>query len=241
MFKLKLKKTHDQSYSKKPSLTVICLHGISSSSKHFTNTLKFLEGTNSLKNVRFVAFDWLGNGKSKKSKKFEYTYDEQLEALENSIKKLKSNTPIILIGHSMGTLLAARYAFLHKKSIAKLILVSPAVFSREEIKFLTSNTENNVFLKKVGAKELNDRAFKNSMQNIVMNIGNQKTFENLTTPAALIYGDEDPYISINNLKIIAKNNPKYLSLIKTPGRHSISRDKYVKILEILEDFLHETL
>ena len=79
------------------------------------------------------------------------------------------------------------------------------------------------------------------MENIVFNIKNQKTFETLTTPADLIYGEADQLISINNLKKLAKTNPKYLKLVKTTGHHYISRAKYSKMLEILEEIVNETL
>ncbi|MBR6532535.1 alpha/beta fold hydrolase [Candidatus Saccharibacteria bacterium] len=238
MFKLKLKKTHD-SKPKKPVLAVVLMHGIGTDSRNWHNALKFLEGTKSLENVRFITFDWLGFGKSSHRHSLEYNYEEQLAALENSLAKI--NTPVVLVGHSLGTLLVSRYAHEHKKAIERLVLLSPPVFSREEIRFLTSDPKNNLFYQKIDPKLLKSRIFMNTMNNIVFNIKNQKTFEDLTTPADLIYGDEDPLISIRNLKTLAKNNPKYLNLIKTTGHHSISRIKYTKLMEILERMVHEAL
>lgn len=239
--KLKLKRVHNFSNTKEPNLTLVFLHGIASNSSTWDKATNFLEGTRSMnKNVRFLSFDWLGFGKSKKGRHFEYNYEEQLTALENSLKKEVKDGPVILVAHSMGTLLAAKYAETHKKQVKHLILVSPAVFSREEIKFLTK-PGNNAFYKKIDQKWLKNRAFTNSMQNIVMNISNQKTFENLTTKTDLIYGKNDIFISQSNLKKLAKTNKKYLKCHETTGRHSITRDKYVKILEILEKELNEII
>ncbi len=238
MFKLKLKKTHD-SKPKQPVLTVVLMHGIGTDSRSWHNALKFLEGTKSLSNIRFITFDWLGFGKSSHSRSLEYTYDEQLTALQNSLAKI--DTPIVLVGHSLGTLLVGRYAYENKKAIKHLILLSPPVFSREEIKFITADPKNNTFYQKVDPKLLKSRSFMKTMDNIVFNIKNQKTFEDLTTPADFIYGDEDPLISIRNLKTLAKSNPKYLQLEKTIGHHGISRAKYSKLMEILERIAHEAL
>ena len=44
--------------------------------------------------------------------------------LNNSIEKLKiGDTPLVLVGHSMGTLIAVRYADTYKKSVQQLILI----------------------------------------------------------------------------------------------------------------------
>ena len=101
--KLILKKTHDFCAVKEPRLTVIFIHGIAADSSCFNNAIKYLEGTTSLKEVRFVAFDLLGSGQSYANDKLNYDYKEQLEALHNSIEKLKLTTPLVLVGHSRQT------------------------------------------------------------------------------------------------------------------------------------------
>ena len=106
--KLILKNTHDFSGSKEPKLAVVFIHGIASDSSTFKNALKYLEGTRSLKNVRFITFDLLGSGKSLKSDKLNYDYEDQLEALHNAILKLDLDIPLILVGHSLGTFIVTR-------------------------------------------------------------------------------------------------------------------------------------
>ena len=86
--KLILKKTHDYSAVKDPQMVVVFIHGIAADSSSFNSALKYLEGTQSLKNARFVTFDLLGSGESSRSDKLTYNYKEQLEALQNSIEKL---------------------------------------------------------------------------------------------------------------------------------------------------------
>ena len=234
-----LAKTYDHSATKTPKLTIIFLHGIASDSRIYHNTIKFLAGTSSLKCARFIAFDLLGHGKSYSSHKLNYSYNEQLTALSTAIKKANIKTPIIIVGHSLGTLIATKYAELHKKSVAKLILLSPPAFTRADIKALS--TGPNLFLQKMPAKTQAMPAFKKSLTNIALNITNYKTFENLTTNTAIIYDSCDLFISGKNLQILAKTNPKYLELIETSGKHHIDRSKYVKILAVLEKYIHETI
>ena len=114
---LKLAKAHDFCPSGDPKLTVVFVHGIATDSSSFKSAIDYLEGTTSLKDVRFVAFDLLGSGKSLKSDKLNYDFKEQLEALNNAIDDLKLDTPMILVGHSMGCLISARYTDSHKRKV----------------------------------------------------------------------------------------------------------------------------
>lgn len=240
--KLTLKKTHDFSAVKKPRMVVVFIHGIASDSSTFGATLKYLEGTQSLKEARFVAFDLLGAGKSQKSDKLNYTYGEQLEALHNSIEKLRiGDTPLVLVGHSMGTLIVTRYADTYKKSVRRLILVSPPVYTEKDLTNPAFAAGIKVFKDAVAIKNrriLEEKAFNNSMEKIVLNRRNYAVLAGLKTRAVLIYGKLDQFIAPYNIPGLLKENPKYLTAIKTEGRHGVSRDKYVKMVGVLEEVLH---
>ena len=121
---LTLAKTFDFSESENPKLTIFFIHGIATDSSSFKHTLSFLTKQKSLKNLRFIAFDLLGTGKSLKSDGLEYNFDEQISAFKNSIEKLNLKTPLLLVGHSMGTLLITRFANLYPKNIKELIILS---------------------------------------------------------------------------------------------------------------------
>ncbi len=240
---LELKKTHDFCPSGNPELTVVFLHGIASSSATFALTLKYLEGTTSLKNVRFVTYDLLGSGESYKSDNLDYGYKDQLTALQNSLEKLKYNTPLVLVGHSMGTLIATRYAHEHKKSVSQLILCSPPVYTEKDLdnpafELAISSFKEAVSIKNRGI--LKEKSFNQSLNKIVKNRKNYKRLLELTTPAVLIYGEGDRIIASYNIPKLVKSNPKYLSAVKVPGRHKMVREKYVKIKDALEEMLYKS-
>lgn len=238
---LTLKKTHDVCVSGRPALTVVLIHGIASESGAFKNALAYLEGTTSMRNVRFVTFDLLGWGVSKKSDKLNYNYSEQLEALHNSIEKLKIKTPLVLVGHSMGTFIVARYADTYKKTVKELILISPPIYTPEDMASPLFENAVDIFKNKLSENSrgvIESRSFINSMKNIVLNKQNYKVLAGIKTPTVMIWGELDAIIASYNIPKILKENPKYLTAIQSPSGHSITKDKYSKILPILEKILN---
>lgn len=238
---LELKKTHDFCASGRPELTVVFIHGLASDSRTFANALKYLEGTVALDSVRFVTFDLLGSGQSYKNDKLNYDYKDQLAALENSLAKLKLNEPLVLIGHSLGTLIATRYASTHKKAVKQLILISPPIYTEKDLDNPAFEIAMKGFKDAVSLKNraiLREKSFESSIQKIVKNRKNYQTLCGITTPTVLIYGDLDQIIAPRNIPKVMRENAKYISAIKTPGRHGVSREKYNKVREILEETLN---
>ncbi len=239
--KIILKKTHDFCKSKSSKLAVVFIHGIASDSSTFKSALKYLEGLKSLKDVRFITFDLLGAGKSPKSDKFKYDYDEQLEALHNAIENLKLDVPLVLVGHSLGTFIVTRYADTYKKSVKKLVLISPPIYTEEDLDDPAFEKGMRVFKDAVSLKNrkiLTEKAFINSMENIVLNRKNYQVLAELKVPTVLIYGNIDQFIAATNIPKILKANPDYLTAIKTEGRHGVSHHKYSKLGDILEEVIN---
>ena len=239
---LELKKTHDYCKSGKPELAVVFIHGIASDSQAFGRALAYLEGTASLNKIRFVTFDLLGSGKSYKSKTLSYDYKEQLEALDTAIRKLKLNkTPLVLVGHSMGTLIATRYASTHKRLVKQLILLSPPLYTEKDLDNPAFEIAMQGFKTAVSVKNravLKDKAFNDSIKEIVKNRKNYKTLAEITIPTTLIYGEGDQIIAAFNIPKLLKENKEYITAIKTPGRHGVSKEKYGKVRDILEETLN---
>jgi pimeloyl-ACP methyl ester carboxylesterase len=103
--------------------TIVMLHGIATSSASWSYLIPYLS-----QDFKCVTIDLLGFGGSPKPDWYSYTPDEHVKNIQYTISKLKIKGPFILVGHSMGSLLALHYARKHPKKISRLYLLSPPVY-----------------------------------------------------------------------------------------------------------------
>jgi pimeloyl-ACP methyl ester carboxylesterase len=84
---------------------VILIHGIASTSATFHKVVPLLAPRH-----RVIAIDILGHGGSPAPADSEYTLEEHVAALAVTIRSLRLTEPFVLVGHSLGSLIATRYA-----------------------------------------------------------------------------------------------------------------------------------
>ena len=238
---LKLTKTYDVCLTGEPKLTVVFLHGIAADTSSFEGLLAHLLREASMKEMRMVAFDWLGAGKSYTSDELNYDYKEQLEALKNSINTLDVKGPLILVAHSMGTMLATRFATENQRLVKGLVLVSAPVYKKEDIEKPLFEKSMEGFSEVVGRKSkglLESKAFNNEIKNIVSDVHNYDYLVGLKQPTTIIYGELDKIIAPFNYPGLLKANPNLIAQ-KTPGSHGVTIDKYGKISTAIKGFMKE--
>lgn len=97
---------------------VVLLHGIGRTGQGWQYLVKELSSDP----VRVVAFDLLGFGDSPKPDWLDYTVDDHVQALVHSIERLSPKEPVIVVGHSMGCLVAVRLARQHPDLVKHLVL-----------------------------------------------------------------------------------------------------------------------
>lgn len=248
---------------KKPTLTVVFLHGISATSSTWRTTIKQIADSSEFDSVRLVALDLLGFGKSLRADWLDYDYLDYDTALNRTLKHLRINTPVVLVGHSMGSLIAADYAtnFQPSVELAELILVSPPVLMAEELARLPDKAYTKTYgsLHKIATEVpaaevlahlvqrfssfrsdyLRTAAFAKSMEQIILNRKNYRTYTNLRIPTLLIHGHFDPLVMPSNLKRVAKHNPRHVKYTSVIGHHDISVGKRAKILKEIKKVLKD--
>lgn len=79
---------------------------------------------------RAVALDLLGFGQSPKPLDIAYSIDDQVTSIEETIQSLlETDAVFTLVGHSLGSLIAAGYARRHPERVKRLVLFSPPIKS----------------------------------------------------------------------------------------------------------------
>jgi pimeloyl-ACP methyl ester carboxylesterase len=97
---------------------VVLLHGIGRTGQTWQHVVENLQQLP----CRLVAFDLLGFGVSPKPEWPQYDVDDHAKAVIASIKQLKARLPMVLVGHSMGCLVAVRVARLRPDLVKHLVL-----------------------------------------------------------------------------------------------------------------------
>lgn len=259
---IRLKAGYDNKM-RKPQLTVVFLHGICATSDTWKTTLRQLTSVEDFTKVRFVALDLLGFGKSLRADWPKYDEESYSRALHKALRKLKTKGKLVIVGHSMGCLIAANYAvnFSHPVEISKLILISaPVLMANEQAKLPDQiYTKSYYSLHKIvdevpaagviariaqkftsfQSTYMNSTATHRSMDNIILNPHNYQTFVKIHVPTLLIHGHFDPLVLGVNLKRVAEHNPRYVKYTSVIGQHDISAGKRAKIVTELKKTLKE--
>lgn len=204
---------------------VVLIHGIASSSVTFELLIPLI-----VKNHRTISIDLLGFGESPSPKGAKYTIEEHVSALARTIDSLDLKEKFVLVGHSMGSLIATRYAVRHHHKLTKLVLVSPPVYVNpaaigdpmeraamglylRAYEYLRTNKRftmrNAAMLARISpiknvleVSERNWNAFVLSLQNL---IESQTTISDLAAvmmPVEFIYGNLDPFLNAAGLRIV---------------------------------------
>lgn len=207
--------------------TVMMVHGIAASAAAWKNLLPLAK-----KEYRCVTVDLLGFGSMPSAKQGGYTIDDQVRALNRTIQSLGSKEQVVLIGHSMGALIAARYAATYKKKVSRLVMVAPPIymdpheltdplarsqmdfylkaydFLRENKNFTLRNAKAIKGLlpvpESLDINETTWASFVNSLENMIESQTTLNDIAETTAPVTVLYGTLDPLNHPQTLKIVAR-------------------------------------
>lgn len=118
---------------------VVLIHGFLLSLDYWHDVQHDLE-----KHYTVVSVDLLGFGHSPKPRKSQYTLQEQVHHLHEALSSLNI-TECILVGHSMGAVVAASYANHYPKQINKLLLYMPPIFLSPTQAYLSISKTNILY------------------------------------------------------------------------------------------------
>lgn len=225
---------------------VVMIHGIASSSVTFVHLVPLLEPDH-----RVITIDILGFGASPSPEGATYTLDEHAAALDRTIRSLGLRAPFTLVGHSLGSLIAARYASTHRRALNRLVLVSSPIYLPPAVlgdpldrasmgayftvyEFLRSNP---VFTQRTAAAlaavapiknvleltEKNWQPFMLSLQNAIESQTTLADLARVAVPVDLVYGALDPFLAPGGLTIVQQL--RHVRTHRVPGVAHLVRPK----------------
>lgn len=104
---------------------VVLLHGLGRSSIVWHHLLDLLQS----RPLRLVTFDLLGFGSSPKPGRLRYDVDDHARSLIASLAAARFRQPAVLVGHSMGCLVAVRAARLRPDLVRHLVLYEMPLYA----------------------------------------------------------------------------------------------------------------
>jgi pimeloyl-ACP methyl ester carboxylesterase len=236
----------------------IFLHGLGSSSATWDLLIPELESK-----YRCISIDLVGFGQSPKPQWYDYTMEDHISAIIYTIRKLRLRREFTLVGHSLGSLLATRYARLQHKKVERLVLLSPPVYapihdftSRAAIqrtkfylrayKFLRNHpkiTPENIVKLTVVLPQLKFITFSRETWNPLTRsleqcIENQTLIEDIGhvhAPVEVFYGRLDEVVVGHNVRHIAKIRD--VTLHPLPVSHAVGKRYSQAVAKVLGDFL----
>lgn len=225
----------------KPKLTLVFLHGIGGTGTMWQTIIAKLQA----EDVRIITLDLIGFGQSAKPTWATYSANFQAKSLRLTLAKLFVTGKVVIIGHSLGALVAVEAQHRYRSLAKVLILCSPPLYRAPEdrslirperalrsiYKMIQTRTERFLTTVAFATKyKLINTSFDISSDNIDMfyntlnaAIINQTAMDDivgLNVPIEIVHGLFDPLVVAPNLYAVAKLNPQ-IYIREVPAGHEI--------------------
>lgn len=229
---------------------VILLHGIASSSVTFEYVVPLVSERH-----RTVSIDLLGFGASPAPPDATFTIEEHVAALHRTLRHNRLRVSV-LVGHSMGALIAARYAATYPRGISRLVLVSPPIylapteigtpFDRAAMglyfrlyEFLRANKEFTMraaaglallspIKNLLDVSEANWDAFVLSLENSIESQTTVSDLVQVRVPIHLVSGTLDPFLHPAGLRIV--ENLRGVTAHRVQGADHVIRARMARVV-----------
>lgn len=231
--------------SSRPRATVVFIHGIGNSGAAWNEIVSALPD-----DIYYVTIDLLGFGNSPRPSWAMYDAKTQARSVMVTLLKLRLTGRVIIVGHSLGSLVAVEIAKRYPLLVSSLILCSPPFYQPDGNNLLPSTDKLVKLIFKIAKKHptqfvalsitakkygLVHQAFNLSEDNIdtYMNaleatVINQRSFDDamrLKLPITILHGTFDPVVIPRNLKKLARVNT-YVKLVHVLAGHDV-RGRFV--------------
>lgn len=237
--------------------TVLLLHGMGNSGESWDDLITKL--TKSDVGARVISMDLLGFGKSPSPRWLKYDVAIQAKSVIFTLLRAGVRQPLIIVGHSMGSLIAIEITKRYPLLVKALILCSPPIFYTDEdkshlpfqqrilrkfYKYILKNPQTVVGAAPLVVKlKLANRTFNVTSENVdiylaalessIMHQSSLDDAMSIEKPTNIIYGTFDPLIAKKNLKLLAKNNQS-VQLSEVASGHEITPAYNAEIIKAIK-------
>jgi pimeloyl-ACP methyl ester carboxylesterase len=232
--------------------SIILLHGYMASRLYWRKVTPFLVA----KGYRVIGIDLLGFGDAPKPQHSTYDYLAHVQHIRQAIVSLRLKS-FVLVGHSLGGLVAARYANLYPEAIKKVVLLHPPLYrdSRQVIDTLLATglhyrlllgdvTKLNRLAWKVvqtvipdiRAHTVNSRHL--SMRHVVWKAELIKDLQSTSVPTLIIIGTKDRRIYQRNSSLIEQLDS--VKVVAMPWSHHSALRKATDVAQLISRY-HEVI
>ena len=244
---------HKKKVRKGVKVTYIFIHGLGDTAALWEPVI---EGLND--SVNYVSVDLLGFGSSKKPAWARYNATMQARSLLMTYMSLGIRGDVVVVGHSLGSLVAVEFAKRYPLQVKKLVLCSPPIYDTEfssSTKQLQQNVLNHLYkdvsknpklimntyalgkklhLINQSLQVTTDTlpAFIASLQTSIMNQNTLKLLGKLKLPIVIIDGLFDVLTVNGTLKQVAATHQN-IKLVTIKAAHMINKTYTAKILDVL--------
>lgn len=221
----------DLQIAKKPKVTIVLLHGINSSIAMWEPLIKKLP-----KATRVIGIDLLGFGDSPRTSWPSYEVRIQARSVAATLFLMKIRGPVIVIGHSLGSLVAIDFARRYPLMTRQLILVSPPLYDIEKepaggmayrprlilrdihsaisahpdaiTKLAGLASQYKLVNRGFDASKVDVTTFLGTLETAIINQTSMHDLIRLKQPVTIITGKFDPFVSEPTIRRLSKEYPR---------------------------------
>ena len=222
---------------------VLMLHGLAADGSFWQPLIRELPASQ----YTMIVPDLLGHGNSPKPEYSNYSTSDQAAAVEALLRRLGIGS-VVVVGHSMGGLVATRLASQNPRLVSKLLLYEPPLFAdmpefrtharRRKFYFdlferIAANPSGTITVARVVARiakswtqylqsEQTWLPIERSLRNSIMASSAVEELRDITIQTDIIHGQLDVVVPKADLKRMLRHNP-HISFYKTIDRHRLSK------------------
>lgn len=237
---------------------IIFIHGIASSTGMWREAEEQISG-----NFNLFAVDLLGHGKSPKPTwDGAHNLENQAKALKRTLSKIAKQykKPIFLVGHSMGSLVAAEFAGKFPDFAEGIFLLSPPIYLPDEVRsgiqerilkkgynriyadpersleFVNGMINRGIVAVKKFEGQEDFRPIRKALRDAILRQNTFETLSRITTPTRIIYGIFDPVVIGANIRKLGRIN-KNISTKRVLASH----DPTIEMMKEISKSIHKKL